>query len=61
MFLNFYFRYARDPKHIHHYFMALKNGAAIDATVKGNVSRFINHSCDPNCETQKVFLFGFDG
>uniref|UniRef100_A0A0N5ASK6 [histone H3]-lysine(36) N-trimethyltransferase n=1 Tax=Syphacia muris TaxID=451379 RepID=A0A0N5ASK6_9BILA len=29
-------KYARDPNHIHHYFMALKNGAAIDATVKGN-------------------------
>lgn len=26
----------------------------IDATYKGNLSRFINHSCDPNCVTQKV-------
>ncbi|VDO63441.1 unnamed protein product [Onchocerca flexuosa] len=47
-------RYGKDPKHVHHYLMALKNGAVIDATAKGNVSRFINHSCDPNCESQKV-------
>uniref|UniRef100_A0A0R3RUS5 [histone H3]-lysine(36) N-trimethyltransferase n=1 Tax=Elaeophora elaphi TaxID=1147741 RepID=A0A0R3RUS5_9BILA len=46
-------RYGKDPKHVHHYLMALKNGAVIDATTKGNVSRFINHSCDPNCESQK--------
>uniref|UniRef100_A0A914CAA5 [histone H3]-lysine(36) N-trimethyltransferase n=1 Tax=Acrobeloides nanus TaxID=290746 RepID=A0A914CAA5_9BILA len=46
-------RYSRDPNHKHHYFMALKSGAVIDATVRGNLSRFVNHSCDPNAETQK--------
>uniref|UniRef100_A0A915J9Y7 Histone-lysine N-methyltransferase n=1 Tax=Romanomermis culicivorax TaxID=13658 RepID=A0A915J9Y7_ROMCU len=45
--------YAKDPKHRHHYFMALKTDQVIDATRKGNISRFINHSCEPNCETQK--------
>lgn len=49
--------YAKD-KNLHYYFMALKSDAIIDATIKGNNSRFINHSCDPNAETQKVlFLF----
>uniref|UniRef100_A0A915BU57 [histone H3]-lysine(36) N-trimethyltransferase n=1 Tax=Parascaris univalens TaxID=6257 RepID=A0A915BU57_PARUN len=46
-------RYGRDPKHVHHYLMALKNGAVIDATIRGNISRFINHSCDPNCRSEK--------
>ena len=39
----------------HFYFMAINPEEIIDATIKGNISRFINHSCDPNCETQKVF------
>jgi histone-lysine N-methyltransferase SETD2 len=47
-------RYGKDCNHTHHYFMALRNGAVIDATVKGNLSRFLNHSCDANLETQKV-------
>uniref|UniRef100_A0A183EAQ4 AWS domain-containing protein n=1 Tax=Gongylonema pulchrum TaxID=637853 RepID=A0A183EAQ4_9BILA len=50
-------KYGKDPKHVHHYLMALKNGAVIDATLRGNVSRFINHSCDPNCESQKVHMW----
>lgn len=47
--------YAKD-KNQHYYFMALKNDSIIDATIKGNISRFINHSCDPNAETQKVCM-----
>lgn len=49
-------RYGKDPEHKHHYFMALRNGAVIDATTHGNFSRFINHSCDPNAITQKVLF-----
>lgn len=42
----------------HHYFMALRNEEIIDATTKGNLTRFINHSCEPNCETQKWTVNG---
>lgn len=37
----------------HFYYLAIDAGIAIDAGATGNPSRFINHSCDPNCETQK--------
>ncbi|KAF6258402.1 hypothetical protein COO60DRAFT_1701368 [Scenedesmus sp. NREL 46B-D3] len=37
----------------HTYLMDLSKQEVIDATVKGGVARFINHSCEPNCETQK--------
>ncbi|XP_003492853.1 probable histone-lysine N-methyltransferase CG1716 isoform X1 [Bombus impatiens] len=49
--------YSKD-KNKHYYFMALKSDQIIDATLKGNVSRFINHSCDPNSETQKWTVNG---
>lgn len=50
-------RYARDDRE-HHFFMALKADEIIDATTKGNITRFINHSCDPNAETQKWTVNG---
>ncbi|KAK7065809.1 Histone-lysine N-methyltransferase setd2 [Halocaridina rubra] len=42
----------------HFYFMGLKGDLFIDATRKGNISRFINHSCDPNAQTQKWTVNG---
>lgn len=42
----------------HYYFMALRSDCVIDATARGNISRFINHSCDPNAETQKWTVNG---
>ena len=46
-------KYSKDDAQ-HFYFMALTSELFIDASHKGSVSRFINHSCDPNAETQKV-------
>lgn len=48
-------KYSKEKRQ-HHYFMALKSDEIIDATMKGNITRFVNHSCDPNSETQKVFF-----
>jgi SET domain-containing protein len=36
------------------YIMKYENKLFIDATIKGNNSRYLNHSCNPNCEVQKV-------
>lgn len=42
--------------HGHHYFMSVESDRFIDAGNKGNWARFVNHSCEPNCVTQKVSL-----
>ncbi|VFR00252.1 unnamed protein product [Cuscuta campestris] len=44
--------------HKHFYFMALSSCEVIDACGKGNLGRFINHSCDPNCRTEKWIVNG---
>uniref|UniRef100_A0A4W4FVY2 Histone-lysine N-methyltransferase NSD3 n=1 Tax=Electrophorus electricus TaxID=8005 RepID=A0A4W4FVY2_ELEEL len=40
------------------YMLTLTKDRVIDAGPKGNLSRFMNHSCDPNCETQKWTVNG---
>lgn len=42
----------------HHYTMQLMPGEYIDPSRRGNFARFLNHSCDPNCETQKWDVLG---
>lgn len=37
--------------HPHVLFFSVDKRTVIDAGVGGNESRFINHSCEPNCET----------
>ncbi|XP_045529735.1 uncharacterized protein LOC123717662 [Pieris brassicae] len=41
-----------------YYFLTLDKERMIDAGPKGNLARFMNHSCDPNCETQKWTVLG---
>ena len=40
-------------KEHHHYCLNLDSGLVIDGYRMGNLSRFVNHSCEPNCEVQK--------
>nr|XP_006812995.1 PREDICTED: histone-lysine N-methyltransferase NSD2-like isoform X2 [Saccoglossus kowalevskii] len=35
------------------YMLTIDKDHVIDAGPKGNLARFMNHSCDPNCETMK--------
>eukprot|EP00002_Diphylleia_rotans_P030848 TRINITY_DN6382_c0_g1_i2.p1 TRINITY_DN6382_c0_g1~~TRINITY_DN6382_c0_g1_i2.p1 ORF type:complete len:1204 (+),score=171.94 TRINITY_DN6382_c0_g1_i2:45-3656(+) len=36
------------------YMFRIDRNHVIDATYKGNLARFINHSCDPNCHAQII-------
>jgi len=38
------------------YMFRLENDLVIDASEHGNNARFVNHSCDPNCVTQKWYI-----
>ncbi|XP_065873886.1 histone-lysine N-methyltransferase ASHH1 [Euphorbia lathyris] len=40
------------------FMISLNSSESIDATKKGSLARFINHSCQPNCETRKWNALG---
>jgi SET domain-containing protein len=46
------------PNDPNFYIMQLDSGLYVDGKHKGNESRFINHSCDPNCELQPWLVRG---
>ena len=46
--------YADDVETGHTFLFTLNDTYVIDANVEGNAARWINHSCDPNCEAVTV-------
>jgi len=43
-------RYPENGRRHHTFLFAIDDGIVIDAAVGGNEARYINHSCDPNCD-----------
>ena len=44
----------KDPKDNHTFLFTVDAKTVIDAGVNGNEARYINHGCDPNCESDHV-------
>ncbi|XP_058853155.1 histone-lysine N-methyltransferase, H3 lysine-36 specific-like isoform X2 [Acipenser ruthenus] len=51
-------KHAQELDIFNFYMLTLDKDRVIDAGPKGNHSRFMNHSCQPNCETQKWTVNG---
>ncbi|XP_041657198.1 histone-lysine N-methyltransferase, H3 lysine-36 specific isoform X2 [Cheilinus undulatus] len=51
-------RHAQENDIGNFYMLTLDKDRIIDAGPKGNEARFMNHSCQPNCETQKWTVSG---
>ncbi|HLZ27138.1 MAG TPA: SET domain-containing protein-lysine N-methyltransferase [Chloroflexota bacterium] len=53
-------RYPDTGRRSHTFFFSLSNGRYIDPEVRGNLARFLNHACTPNCraveEGGRIFI-----
>lgn len=43
-------RYPDNDERHHTFLFAIDDDIVVDAAVNGNDARFLNHSCDPNCD-----------
>jgi SET domain-containing protein len=50
----------KDPRDNHTFLFTVDSKTVIDAGVNGNEARFINHGCDPNCQSttakKRIFI-----
>jgi uncharacterized protein len=47
-------RHPHDPAQPNHtFYFHIESGDVIDGNVRGNISRWINHACAPNCEADE--------
>jgi len=46
--------YGDDDEDGHTFLFTLNDDYVIDANVDGNIARWINHSCEPNCEANEI-------
>jgi SET domain-containing protein len=53
-----YAQLRRERKEKHWYFMALDKEEVVDASRRGGLTRFLNHSCEPNAECQSWTVDG---
>jgi SET domain-containing protein len=44
----------KDPKDGHTFLFTVDAKTVIDAGINGNEARFVNHGCDPNCQTVDI-------
>ncbi len=52
-------RHPHDPMQpFHTFYFSIDDDTVIDANVDGNMARWINHSCEPNCEAETVDVNG---
>jgi uncharacterized protein len=51
----------KDDEPHHTFLFRLDDGSVIDAGPRGNAAKYINHSCDPNCEANeedgRIFIY----
>ena len=38
----------------HTFYFSLSSGKVIDGNIQGNESKWVNHSCEPNCEAREI-------
>jgi SET domain-containing protein len=52
-------RHPHDPEQpFHTFYFSVDDDVVIDGNVGGDFSRFMNHSCEPNCEAEMVEIKG---